>query len=214
MPQSVDAATASRLGEIEARLARLEETLRQLSTQPRALVIEALDTADSIEKALRALGGAEQDRAQRIQLLERFLDLFPDDPRATAMLEALIAENLGTYPKLSLASLDRFGSRVVTDPLELDKLRANVLIQNHRFDDGRSYYERVLRAAPSAEVSADASFWIAYSYMSQANYAEARARFETLIAQHANDTSPGIVSLVSGAKNQLVLIEQYQAKKD
>ncbi len=209
-----DDGVVAQLQGIAARLDGLEAAVRQLQQQAAGKPpVDTLNTAESIEQALRGLAGMPGERERRIALLERFLDLFPNAPNAQAMLEALIGENLSSEPELGLASLDRYGSRVVADPLKLEEIRANVLIQNRRFDEGRACYERVLRSATNDRDMADSSFWIAYSYMQEPRYDLAQAKFEALIARFELDPSPEVASIVKGAKNQLELIAKYKNQK-
>lgn len=196
------------------RVARLEEEVTQLRTRADGRpTVESLDTVASIEAELRALPPGDEHRTRRIALLERFLERFPDDPRAASVLDRLIAEHLADRPDMALASLDRFEARVARDPFERDKVRANVLIQNGRHDEGRGYYERIARAASDAPTAADAEFWIAYSYMEQADYDAARSRFELLIARYESQPSPALASLIAGAKMQLEQIERYRERR-
>jgi len=212
--QSRDADPTSHLQAIDERLAQLEVAVGALQAQPTDQPsVNALDTPESIAKAFRAISNVPEERARRVQLLERFLDMFPNDPGAADMLEKLIAEHLYSNRSLALTALDKYGARIVNDISALDGLRANVLIQNRRFDEGRSYYERVLRAASDEPARADASFKFAYSYMQEGRLDEAKAQFENLIARYEHVTSPYLTSTIQGAKNQLVLIEQYKAKK-
>lgn len=206
-----DAAALQALAE---RVARLEEEVRQLRTRADGRpTVESLDTVASIEAELRALLPGDEHRTRRIALLERFLERFPDDPRAASVLDRLIAEHLADRPDMALASLDRFEARVARDPFERDKVRANVLIQNGRHDEGRGYYERIARAASHAPTAADAEFWIAYSYMEQADYDAAQSRFELLIARYESQPSPALASLIAGAKLQLEQIERYRERR-
>lgn len=199
------------LAALAERVARLEEEVRQLRTRADGRpTVESLDTVSSIETELRALPAGDEHRARRVALLERFLERFPDDPHAASILDRLIAENLAGRPDLALASLDRFEARVARDPLERDKVRANVLIQNGRHDEGRSYYERVARAASDPPTAADAEFWIAYSYMDQADYDAAQSRFQLLIARYESQPSPALANVIAGAKAQLEQIERFR----
>lgn len=208
-----DAALDPRWPELNERLARLESEVRELRERvdgrPK---LETYETPESIAQELRGLAGMQGERARRIALLERFLDLFPQHPGADQLLEQLIAERLESTPRLALEALDRYGAGVVADPLELDGLRANVLVQNGRFDEGRACYARIARASPDAQEAAEAGFWIAYSYMQEARYEDAQAGFEDLIARYGSDAAPAMTSLVQGAKNQLTIIAQYKQK--
>ena len=211
---SPNADVMARLQAIDERLAQLEAAVRTLQAQPTGQPsVAALDTPESIAKALRAISNVPEERARRIQLLERFLDMFPNDPEATDMLEKLIAEHLFSNRPLALTALNRYGTQVVTEPFKLDRISANVMIQNRRFEDGRGFYERALRSAPDERARADVSFWIAYSYMKESRYDDATAHFQSLIARYEGDPSPELASLIQGAKNQLELIEEAKAKK-
>lgn len=206
-----DATSAPGLAELSERLARLEDDVRELGVRVDGRPPpESFTTPEAIAKELRGLGSDPRERPNRIALLERFLSLFPDHPEAQARLEELIGEHLMGNPQSALDVLDRFGARAVTDPLTLDGIRANVLVQNQRFDEGRACYERLRLAATDHEGAASASFWIAHSYMSEGRYDQAQAGFEALIARYGLDPSQGMASLVNGAKNQLELIARYR----
>jgi tetratricopeptide (TPR) repeat protein len=163
--------------------------------------------------ALRRLGQAAEDRAERIALLQLFLERFPHDPNAAEQLDRLVGQLLASDKPEALAALDRFGTQVFADLTRLETLRAGALMQNRRFDDGRAIYERLLREAPDEESRATNSFWIAYSFIQENRWDDARTRFELLIARYGDDPSAALQSVVAGARNQLTRIAEHQSKK-
>jgi len=175
---------------------------------------DALKPRLEILRALRAIGSAPEERAPRIQLIERYLELFPRDPASMELLQTLIAENLRSDAALALGALDRYGSQVVTESAKLDGIRGHLLVQNRRFEDGRACYERVLLTASDARTSADASYWIAYSYLNEGRDDEAKIRFRSLISRYEGDSSVELFSTIQGARNQLELIEKYAPKHE
>jgi tetratricopeptide (TPR) repeat protein len=208
---------AHELEEVLARLDALEQQLLELRERVEARP-KPEDTPAGIAKAIRDLAGTDREieesrKEQRIALHERFLELFPNDPDAIHQLEELIGENLGSRPALALESLERYGARIGAEPWQIDDLRANVLIQNQRFDEGRAAYARVMRSPASEHERATARFFLAYSYMKEGRYDEARSQFEQLIAQYGDDPPAAIADTVSGAKTQLAKIAEYTQKK-
>ena len=200
--------------ELIARVASLEKEIHDLRERVDGrAAVETYDTPEAIAKALQQQGSTLLDTQRRIELLEHFLKLFPTHADAAVGLELLVGAYLQSKPALALDALDRYGTTVITDASRLDHLRAGALVQNQRFDDGRAAYERVLSAATDPHGTADATFWISYSYMQETRYDEAQSRFENLIASYEKDPSPGMSNIVEGAKNQLKLIAEYKAKK-
>lgn len=211
--QATEVDDKRQLAVIQDRLAQLESAIRLLQVQPKNQPIgELLNSAESIDDAIFTVSDAPEERGRRIQLMERFLDLFPNHPRAIVMLEGLIAEHLESNPALALTSLDSYGLQVVADPSKLNAMRANALIYNQRFDDGRDLYEQVSKTAEDDIGRAGAHFGIACSYMRERKLDEAKRRFTELILLYGQSHSPALANTITNARQQLELIDKLQSK--
>lgn len=203
----VDEASAERIRQLEAEVADLRAELEARDPLPRSAegILEALALLDPNDPAIFR---ANQQR--RIALIERLLEVDPGHPRAAELLGDLSGEYLTVDPAQSLRVLELHAERTGIPAWRLGELTANALYFNDRVEEADRAYQGVILDQETPEYRRwNARFFAAYLYMKTGDYAEARRRFEALIALAGPDPDPAFQDTLDGARHQLELIEQY-----
>ncbi len=200
-PTTTDPDTAQRLERLEREIA----DLKRLRTP-----VDALGDADALLARLaqnRSTYGINNPQAlrERNELRERFLQMFPDDPRAAGQLEDLAGELLTSDPAQAVAALDRWRGRVKIDPWRFDANYANALGFAGRVDEADAAYQSIAQRSDYPENERwSARFFGAYLQAQNGGVEEAKRRFAAIIRDiEAQGSPPALQSTLAGARQQL-----------
>jgi plasmid stabilization system protein ParE len=216
VPDRAAAAPPASTGEFEALRGRVEQLERALAElraagRPASAISDADELLAQLERVRAKLAANDPEaRRQRIALLERFLELFPDDPRAGELLEDLVGEHLVSEPAQAVAALERWRGSVRIDPWRFDASYANALGFAGRVADADAQYQRIAQRNDYPENARwDARFFGAYLHAQRGGRAEAVRRFEAIVREiEALGSPPHLEPTLGGARSQL---EQLRA---